>query len=96
MSKVVQKNGMYVLMFYRNRKPVIIQIDDYFPCHKRLNTHAYVKVKSSREVNEIWPMLIEKAYAKMYGSYPRIEGGLVDAAFEDLTNGAPDRYDLTE
>lgn len=41
-------------------------------------------------------MLIEKAYAKMYGSYPKIEGGLVDSAFEDLTNGAPDRYDLTE
>ena len=41
-------------------------------------------------------MIIEKAYAKMYGSYPNIEGGLVDASFVDLTNGAPDRYDLTD
>lgn len=41
-------------------------------------------------------MLIEKAYAKMYGSYRNIEGGLVDTAFADLTNGAPDRYDLTD
>ncbi len=41
-------------------------------------------------------MLVEKAYAKLYGSYPNIEGGLVDAALADLTNGAPDRYDLTD
>jgi len=40
-------------------------------------------------------MLIEKAYAKMYGSYPNIDGGYVHAAFADLTNGAPDVLDLT-
>mmetsp|Transcript_17458 Transcript_17458/g.12470 ORF Transcript_17458/g.12470 Transcript_17458/m.12470 type:complete len:96 (+) Transcript_17458:284-571(+) len=32
----------------------------------------------------------------MYGSYENIEGGLVDAALADLTNGAPSRYDLTD
>jgi hypothetical protein len=41
-------------------------------------------------------MLIEKAYAKLYGSYPIIEGGLVDAALADLTNGTPQRFDLTD
>jgi len=41
-------------------------------------------------------MIIEKGYAKMYGSYPNIEGGLVDEALADLTNGAPYRYDLTD
>ena len=41
-------------------------------------------------------MLVEKAYAKMYGNYKNIEGGLVEAALADLTNGAPDRYDLTD
>jgi len=28
-----QENGMYTVMFYRNRKPVIITIDDFFPCN---------------------------------------------------------------
>lgn len=41
-------------------------------------------------------MLIEKAYAKMYGSYPAIDGGLVDEALADLTNGTPIRFDLTD
>lgn len=41
-------------------------------------------------------MLVEKAYAKMYGSYPNIEGGRVDEALADLTNGAPYRFDLSD
>lgn len=41
-------------------------------------------------------MLIEKAYAKLYGSYPNVDGGLVDEALADLTNGVPYRYDLTD
>jgi calpain-15 len=37
---------------------------------------------------EIWVMLIEKAYAKMYGNYEVIEGGNPAHAMFDLT-GAP-------
>lgn len=39
---------------------------------------------------------MEKAYAKMYGSYEVIEGGWVDEAFADLTNGAGERINLAE
>jgi hypothetical protein len=81
-------------MFYRNRKPVIIHIDDYFPSISK--QHAYVRVNNKGGQREIWPLLIEKAYAKMYGSYANIEGGLVDAALADLTNGAPYRFDLKD
>ncbi|CDW72149.1 dek1-calpain-like protein [Stylonychia lemnae] len=102
-SQIYQENGLYVLMFYRNRQPVIITIDDYFPTQNvrysfqfLQNKHAYVRISNKEGNKEIWAMLIEKAYAKMYGSYPNIEGGLVDAAFADLTNGAPDRYDLKD
>jgi hypothetical protein len=30
----------------------------------------------------------------MFGGYQKIEGGFVDEALADLTNGAPDRYYL--
>ena len=34
-SRSYQENiGLYTVMFYRNRKPVIITIDDYFPQKK--------------------------------------------------------------
>lgn len=45
-------------------------------------------------VREIWPLLLEKAYAKLYGSYSAIEGGLVEKALEALTNGAPQSIPL--
>ena len=38
--------------------------------------------------NELWVMLLEKAYAKMFGSCEKIEGGLTGKAIRDLT-GAP-------
>ncbi len=41
-------------------------------------------------------MLLEKAYAKMFGSYATIEGGLVDEALAELTNGAPSSYELSD
>jgi hypothetical protein len=33
---------------------------------------------------------LEKAYAKKYGSFSTIEGGLVDIALAELTNGIPE------
>ena len=39
---------------------------------------------------EIWPCILEKAYAKKYGSYTIIAGGMVDLALADLTNGIPE------
>jgi calpain-15 len=36
----------------------------------------------------MWVMVLEKAYAKMYGSYARIDGGNPAMALRDLT-GAP-------
>jgi calpain-15 len=42
------------------------------------------------DAQELWPMLIEKAYAKKYGSYSNIAGGFVDLALAELTNGIPE------
>ena len=39
-------------------------------------------------------MLLEKAYAKIFGTYDRIEAGLTGDAIRDLT-GAPFEYKMT-
>ena len=37
----------------------------------------------------MWPMILEKAYAKFYGSYQNIEGGFVHKALQELISGIP-------
>jgi calpain-15 len=60
-----------------------IVIDDQFPCSD-LNSPAFSRAHGE----ELWVMIMEKAYAKMYGTYERIEGGNPAMALRDLT-GAP-------
>ena len=38
--------------------------------------------------NELWVLLLEKAYAKIYGNYEILEGGFSNVVFRELT-GAP-------
>jgi hypothetical protein len=40
---------------------------------------------------EIWPLLLEKLYAKTYGNYSKIVVGYSADALRDLT-GAPSEY----
>ena len=41
----------------------------------------------SRDENETWLPLLEKAFAKAHGDYRSIEGGWTGEAIEDLTGG---------
>lgn len=43
---------------------------------------------SQAKGEEVWVLFLEKAYAKVYGSYEKIVSGLSGEAFRDLT-GAP-------
>lgn len=44
----------------------------------------------------MWPAIIEKAYAKLYGGYQDIEGGKVSFALQDLTGGFPEEIILKD
>ena len=62
-------------------------LDDYIPCRKDTNGQ-YEVAFSSAHGNELWVILLEKAWAKLHGDYVRIIGGLSHETFRDLT-GAP-------
>ena len=58
-----------------------------------LNGEEFPFTNTGPESKELWPIILEKAYAKKYGSYENIEGGLVDFALAEMTNGIPESMD---
>ena len=66
-------------------KPIII--DDFYPTDSYTGKLAFAH---SRD-NMLWVSMLEKAYAKAYGSFQAIDGGRAEDALKDLT-GAPYSY----
>ncbi|KAM3127865.1 hypothetical protein pb186bvf_020018, partial [Paramecium bursaria] len=79
-----QPNGLYGLWMVHDGQLRQVVVDDYIPCSQKGGP-----IFSKNQENELWVLLIEKAYAKLYGSYQSLElgGDPADALYE-LT-GAP-------
>jgi calpain-15 len=66
-----------------------IDMDEFVPW--LYNEPAFSKTMES----ELWVVLLEKAWAKIYTSYKRIEAGYPEEPLHDLT-GAPIKQILTK
>jgi len=75
--------GRYKIRLYDTSKNkfVILTIDDHVPVDPTTLKPIYSHLMS----NEIWPLLLEKAYAKLKGSYQSLSGGLPLDAMRTLT-----------
>merc|ERR1719491_184292 len=62
-------------------------IDDYIPCdRKKHEADGSAAPRFSRpNGDELWVMLLEKAFAKMCGSYEQLEGGSTIWALRAMT-----------
>ena len=80
------KVGAILLRFNINGDEVFVIIDTLFP----VNTEGKWAFASSEQNDEMWPTILEKAYAKLYSSYEAIIGGRVHYALSDLTGGYPE------
>jgi hypothetical protein len=80
--------GAYCVRLYKTGMWVPIVVDDIFPTLKEdkwTNENKGIATAHSKEVKEVWVSLIEKAFAKYYGSYAAIERGYVHHALTDMT-----------
>ncbi|KAL9657108.1 hypothetical protein ABK040_002734 [Willaertia magna] len=76
-------NGKYAFQFYKEGEWKTICIDDYLPVDKE-NRPVFAHCK---DPDELWLPLLEKAYAKLHGSYSSLIGGRCNDALVDLTGG---------
>jgi hypothetical protein len=59
-------------------------VDDYLPVNSK-NELLYARSYNNDNESEYWVSLIEKAYAKLHGSYQSLNGGQIEDALRDLT-----------
>ncbi|THD23241.1 Calpain-9 [Fasciola hepatica] len=82
--------GAFAFRFWRFGHWEEVIIDDRLPVRPGGQP---LFVHSGRS-NEFWPALLEKAYAKLNGSYEALNVGLVGDAMDDMTGGLTESYTL--
>ena len=73
--------GYYEIILFIDGEWQVVMVDDNFPYDPEIEDFAYAKPQNY----EMWPMLLEKAWAKVNGGYAWINGGLVQEALVALT-----------
>jgi calpain-15 len=75
--------GKYRIRLFDDRTMAwkVITIDDLIPCDKESREPHFMQMNG----NESWAVLMEKAFAKMWGSYQALDGGSMNRAWIALT-----------
>lgn len=98
------KDGEWVTVTTDTRMPYLLELqeDDLYPA-KGNSTPGHALYGSSLEKNEVFIPFLEKAYAKLHGSYQVLAdssggstSGKILEAFLDCTGGSAHRIDLQE
>lgn len=82
----INKNGLYEVLVYVNGKKLSVLLDDFFPFLQRLDPNNLNDIHFEPAISiidenskNIWPLILEKAWAKVNGSYGNIiKGSIID------------------
>lgn len=88
-EKKEKYGGIFRFQFWQFGKWVEVCIDDLIPTREGVPIFTY-----STNGDEFWGALLEKAYAKLHGSYDALDGGNLSDALVDFTGGVSELISL--
>ncbi|XP_075720740.1 calpain-13-like [Rhinoderma darwinii] len=83
--------GIFHFRFWQYGEWVDVVVDDRLP----MLNGSYLSVQP-RISHEFWPSLLEKAYAKLRGSYQNLHWGFISEAMVDFTGGVQMDFNLSK
>eukprot|EP00096_Caligus_rogercresseyi_P010637 TRINITY_DN3959_c0_g1_i1.p1 TRINITY_DN3959_c0_g1~~TRINITY_DN3959_c0_g1_i1.p1 ORF type:complete len:635 (+),score=127.13 TRINITY_DN3959_c0_g1_i1:62-1966(+) len=81
--------GVFRFRFYRFGVWTEVLVDDLLPTY-----NGTLLFSHSQENTEFWGALLEKAYAKLHGSYAVLQGGNLSDALVDFTSGVSEIIEM--
>jgi hypothetical protein len=81
-TKEKSSSGFYEVVLFIDGEWQIVFIDDYIPCYKNSTSPQYGR---SSKRNDVWAIILEKAWAKINGGYLNIVGGYPSEVLTTLT-----------
>lgn len=90
-TKELNPKGIYRIKLCKNGEWQTVTIDDFFPCYPEGGP-----IFSRAHGNELWVLLLEKAYAKLHGNYFLLRGGYANEGMIDLTGCPTISYDFRD
>lgn len=85
LEKEKWSDGIYTTRWFINGKESIIQVDGMIPMDKEAKKPFFVQPSPT---GEVWPIILSKSWAKIFGAYKNAEGGVPTEVFTAIT-GAP-------
>ena len=80
--------GIFKFTFWRYGQWVEVVVDDFIPVDKE----GKPVFNHSNNRGEMWPVLLEKAYSKLQGSYKHLQGGRTMSSMVDRSGRFPEGF----